>query len=173
MKKFSKGFTLLEILIVVAIIAALSALVFANYSKGKSLSALARAEDEMKTMEAGIELYKADNNGEWPPDANRGIPPGIEKYVEAEGSWPTAPWPGSVYDYDNWTDPVTGQKIYQISIRFCPASGPLSACRFPTESWAANFGVNSSVYYCLQGACRAHINESVDYPGYCVNCDVE
>lgn len=171
--KMKSGFSLLEILIVVAIIATLAAFILPGYNKGKSLSALARAQAEMKTMEGGIELYKADHNGAWPPDVNRGIPPGIEQYIEAEGSWPTAPWPGSVYDYDNWTDASTGEKIYQISIRFCPAGGALSSCQFPPEPWAANFGVNSSVYYCLQGACRAHVDEDQDYPGYCLNCDTE
>jgi hypothetical protein len=57
----------------------------------------------------------------------------------------------------------------QISIRFCPVGQP-SQCVFPQQSWAANFDINSSVYYCVEGACRAHVNQPANHPGYCVNC---
>jgi hypothetical protein len=26
------------------------------------------------------------------------------------------------------------------------------------------------VYYCIEGACRSHINRPINHPGYCINC---
>jgi hypothetical protein len=124
-------------------------------------------------METALEMYKLDHGGEYPADANRDIPSGLEQYLAGGDvdNWPKAPWPGSVYDWDNWEDPDDSDlRIYQVSIRFCPAGGDITTCKFPEEDWAANFDVNSSVYYCIEGNCRAHINEDIDYPGYCVNC---
>ena len=171
----NKGFTLLEILIVVAIIAILAAVVLASIKKVREKAYYMRATSEFKSLATAIELYK-EVNGYYPPDASRNIPSGLETYLAGfkTGSWPNAPWPGSVYDWENWNDPDNiGQKIYQISIRFCPIGGQLSDCHFPDESWAKNFGVNSAVYYCVSGSCRSHIGEPTTYPGYCVNCQTQ
>ena len=72
-------------------------------------------------------------------------------------------------DYDSFNG-SDGQLVVQISLRFCPIGGPLSACNFPTESWADGFQVNSSMYWCITGKCRPHPSESDTYPGYCLNC---
>jgi hypothetical protein len=129
---------------------------------------MVRAQQEFKSIHSSLEQYKSDNNGNFPEDADRNIPPGLEAYL-APGIWPDAPWPGSVYDWDNWIDPITGDPIYQISIRFCPIGKP-EQCNFPKESWAQNFDINSSVYYCIEGACRAHISRPLNHPAYCINC---
>jgi hypothetical protein len=123
-------------------------------------------------MERALWLYY-DKYGAFPNDADRNIPPGLEEFLQDTDldNWPDGPWGGSVYDWDAWDDPDTpGARIYQISIRFCPVGGPIGACKFPDEDWAAGFGVNSSMYYCVSGACRAHNSEPIDYPGHCVNC---
>ena len=129
---------------------------------------LAKAKKELYSIRESIEFYATDHNNTYPPDTNRDIPPGLEQYL-APGIWPDAAWPGSVFDWENWDDPVTGEKIYQISIRFCPVGQP-SQCRFPNETWAQDFDINSAVYYCLQGPCRSHLNQPITHPGYCVNC---
>lgn len=167
-----KGFTLIELLVVVTILGFLSAMVVGSIQEAKDSTFLSRAKQEFHTMRTALEFYYDDHDG-YPPDANRDLPADLNVYLAGESStnWPKAPWPKSVYDWDNWDDPDNpGEKIYQISIRFCPAGGPLSECQFPDETWAAGFGVNSSVYYCVAGACRPHVSESPSYPGYCVNC---
>lgn len=170
-----RAFTLIEILIVLAIIAILSSIVlYYSLAQNSERTYFEKSKKELNTMAAALELYSQANFGAYPPDVNRNVPPGLEDYLSTAGTydeWPDAAWPGSVYDWDHWEDTdYVGQDIYQISIRFCPVGGPLSACRFPQQPWAANFGVNSAVYYCVSGLCRAHENEAIDYPGYCINC---
>jgi general secretion pathway protein G len=166
---FKKGFTLIELLVVIAIIGILSAIVLAALSRGRDRAYEARARSEMTSIRNALELYYLDH-GSYPADSYRDAPPGLENYLAGK-VWPSAPWPNSFYDWDNWVDPATGKAIYQISVRFCPIGGPLSACNFPKSSWATNFDIDSSFYYCVEGACRSHINHPIDYPGYCVNCN--
>ncbi len=173
-KKIKKipGFSLIELLVVLAIISMLASMLYPRMERSRDNSYLARAEGEFKTMNQALTQYYLDNDSNYPADVNRNVPAGIGQYVGGyqATTWPQAPWPNSVYDWENWTD-VGGAKIYQISIRFCPASATTTAsCTFPNQPWASNFNVNSSVYWCISGACRAHINEAANYPGYCVNC---
>jgi type II secretion system protein G len=164
-----RGFTLIELLVVIAVIGVLSAVVLPALNSARNKSYLARAKAEFTSIRNALEMYYDEHNA-YPPDASRDVaPPGVEQYLG--GGWPKGPWPGSYYDWDNWVDPDNpGQRIYQISIRFCPSGGTLAQCRFPKESWAQLFDINSAVYYCISGACRPHQSEAATYPGYCVNC---
>ncbi|OGZ08685.1 MAG: hypothetical protein A3D65_01235 [Candidatus Lloydbacteria bacterium RIFCSPHIGHO2_02_FULL_50_13] len=168
--KHGAGLTLIEIIIVVAIIAILAAAVVHSYTQYKKRTYSNRALEELESIANAMALYVIDNNGAFPDDADRALPPGLEKYLTNE-NWPKAPWPGSVYDWDNWT--IGGKKVYQISIRFCPISGPLAACKFPNEPWAKNFDLKSAYYYCIKGSCRSHSSMPSTHPGYCVNCTVQ
>jgi len=162
------GFTLIELLVVISIIGILGAIMMTNIFSTKDKAYLARAKEEFHSINISLQLYYSDHLS-YPADTNRNVPPGLEKYL-ANGIWPTAPWPGSVYDWDNWD--INGIQTYQISIRFCPIGAHnISECHFPQESWAKNFKTNSAVYYCIQGSCRSHVDEPADYPGYCVNCN--
>ncbi len=166
----NNGFSLIELLIVITVITILSLIVSGAFNSAREKAYFSKSKLQFKSFEKSLELYKSDNRDNFPPDANRSIPSGLEAYLSGD-NWPDGPWPGSVYDWENWDDPDTpGAKIYQVSVRFCPAGGTIDECRFPTNDWAIGFGVNSSVYYCIEGACRPHINEALDYPGYCINC---
>jgi len=168
-KKLVYGFTILELLIVIAIIGYLSTVVLGSTRSARDKALEARGKKELLTIYEALQLYMTDRGGRMPADVSRGLPPGLEEYLPS-GDWPGAPWPGSVYDWDVWDDPASSVDIAQISVRFCPAGGPLSSCQFPNEEWAAGFGVNSAFYYCVQGACRSHIAEAVSYPGKCASC---
>ncbi len=167
------GFTLVELLLVISIIGILIALILPVFSNARNASYTSRAKVEFRSFVTSLQLYLNNNNGVYPPDANRSIPAGLESYLATSGDWPNGPWPGSVYDWDAWAPSELSyepkQQVYQISIRFCPVGQP-TMCKFPNESWATGFGVNSSIYYCISGPCRAHSAEPLNYPGYCVNC---
>jgi len=163
-----QGMTLIELMVVILIIGILATIVSFALTKAYELSYTAQAKEEFNSVRNSVEMY-VDDHGGYPPDTNRDIPPGLESYL-APGLWPDAAWPGSVFDWENWTDPETVEKIYQISIRFCPLGDP-SGCRFPKQGWAEDFDYYSSVYYCISGPCRSHIDRPINHPGYCVNCN--
>lgn len=167
--RIDRGFSLIELLFVIGIFAYLTSVVLGSVQLARDKAYYTKGKKEFTVIHEALQLYLNDHGNRYPADVNRGLPNGLETYLPAK-EWPNAPWPGTVYDWDVWTDPGGGENIIQISIRFCPAGGALSTCKFPKESWADNFDVNSSLYYCLQGACRSHINEPITYPGLCVNC---
>lgn len=162
------GFSLIELLIVITIIGIFTANILPLFSLAKDKAYLARQLKEFDSIHQSVMLY-LDDYMYYPEDTNRDMPPGLESYL-APGVWPEGAWPGSVYDWDNWIDPDTGKSIYQISVRFCPLGGSIDTCNFPKASWADDFDQQSSVYYCIKGACRAHIGKNINHPGYCVNC---
>lgn len=178
----NKGFTVVELLVVVVVIATIAAIVYTGYSGSTERAYAKRADIELSTLANAAKLYalKYDN---YPADASRSLPASLNEFIhsdDANVNWPNAPWPGSVYDYEAWDvdntkvpcSPTVGPscETFQISIRFCPVGGPLTACKFPKQPWVTGFNINSAYYYCIKGFCRSHISELVTYPGYCVNC---
>ncbi len=170
MKKW-RGFTLVELMIAIAIIVILATIITLYLFKQRSNSKLARVTEELTTMSTALSQYAEDNNYVYPADVDRGLPPGLEKYL-AGGQWPISVWPHGVFDYDNWqrTDSGAnyGKQVYQISYRLCGLSDPVSYCQdpvlFPT------FTQKSSIFYCISGPCVPHRDAPFD-PGYCVNCN--
>lgn len=168
-KQGGQGFTIVELLIVIVIIGILAAVVIVAYNGVTNRAYNTRAMSEMRAIGNAVEIFQSIN-ARYPADVERGIPGEVTPYINGSTTnWPTAPWPSSVYDYDYFTG-SDGNEVVQVSARFCPVGGPLSACKFPNETWAAGFGVNSSAYWCIKGKCRAHPSEADNYPGYCLNC---
>lgn len=163
------GFTLVELLLVISIIGVLSTIIFPVIADARKSALTAKAQGEFKSLATALEFY-ANEHGGYPADANRGLPPGIEEYL-GPGEWPNAPWPGSVYDWDQWSPAELSyapyQPVSQISVRFCPLGQP-TQCSFPDEEWAENFDYYSAVYYCVSGPCRAHSTRPVTHPGHCI-----
>ena len=155
---------------VIMIIGLLASIVLTSISTAREKARNARAREELHQIDTALELYASDHNGTYPADVNRALPPGIEAYLP-DGVWPSAPWPGGVYDWENWAPGDLSYppflQVYQISVRFCTA---IDVCTIPYEPWATNFDYYSAAYYCVSGPCRSHSSQPVNYPGYCVNC---
>ena len=163
-----RGFTLIELLITVAIVAILAYLVTVATYHLKEKSKLARVTVELTDISKAVTEYAEDNNYQYPPDASRAVPPGLEKYL-AGGVWPASVWPHGVFDWDNWSPADQGvpAQIYQINYRLCDLGDPASYCSdpdlFPT------FNSHSGIFYCISGPCIPHPDEPTA-PAYCVNC---
>lgn len=57
-----KAFTLIELLIVVAIIAILAAIAVPNFLEAQTRSKVSRVKADIRTIKTGIESYRVDNN---------------------------------------------------------------------------------------------------------------
>jgi hypothetical protein len=134
--------------------------------RARSTAKLSRVSTELTDIATSVTQYAEDHAYQYPPDASRGVPPGLEKYL-AGGTWPTGGWPQGVFDWDNWLHPTNGQQVYQISYRLCDTDDPVEDCSDPVLF--PNFVRNSSIFYCISGPCIPH-HDSPDVPGYCINC---
>lgn len=181
LKKKQTGFTLIEIMAVISIIGILAALVYTvGVPRYKQRTYYTRSISELNTMGNAMTLYLAKYN-DYPPDVTRDVPAAIKEFIQAQdiGNWPDAPFPGAVYDYDNWPADANGpENTYQISIRFCPA-GQNALCKANAKKYLGDYvsstvlnawDADSSMYYCIKGSCRSHQNKPMNHPGYCVNC---
>jgi prepilin-type N-terminal cleavage/methylation domain-containing protein len=71
----NKAFTLIELLIVVAIIAILAAIAVPNFLEAQTRSKVSRVHSDLRTLATGIESYAVDNNNKYPFDwDSRGYP---------------------------------------------------------------------------------------------------
>jgi prepilin-type N-terminal cleavage/methylation domain-containing protein len=61
-----KGFTLVEVMIVVAIIAALMAIAIPNYRRIQEQGNIAKAKSELRTLQTAVENYYIHNSSTYP-----------------------------------------------------------------------------------------------------------
>lgn len=165
--KIKKGFTLVELLVVIIIIATLAGGLIIYLSRAREQAKYVRAKKELETIAAALESYLNDNE-QYPADVNRGLPNGIEQYLP-DNFWPQGPWQGSVYDWDNWN--INNDQIYQVSLRPCGNDADPEDC--PTWPIFPSFDKWSAIYYCIEGSCRAHASYPINHPGFCVNCNLD
>lgn len=70
-----RAFTLIELLIVVAIIAILAAIAVPNFLEAQVRAKVTRAKADMRTLATALESYAVDNNNKYPFDIDsRGYP---------------------------------------------------------------------------------------------------
>jgi prepilin-type N-terminal cleavage/methylation domain-containing protein len=60
--RFTAAFTLIELLIVVAIIAILAAIAVPNFLEAQTRAKISRARADLRTIHTGLEMYQIDNN---------------------------------------------------------------------------------------------------------------
>ncbi|MCA9382365.1 prepilin-type N-terminal cleavage/methylation domain-containing protein [Candidatus Dojkabacteria bacterium] len=158
------GFTLIEVIIVIALLAILSGSVFLVVKPFDLIeeTRYERSITELTSIGKALELW-VTIEGQYPPDVNRDLPNGIERYLNTAPIWPKGPYPGSVYDYDNWTgqtciDPAASGSV-QITLRQVPGFNPDGS-----NVWA--------LYYVIAGKGTPHCSNANEWnKGTCINCE--
>jgi len=75
-KKNQKGFTLIELMIVIAIIGILAAIAIPQFSAYRARGYMAAVKTDVKNAYTAVQTYIADNPATSPPAANSGGTPG-------------------------------------------------------------------------------------------------
>lgn len=75
MTRVSRAFTLIELLIVVAIIGILAAIAVPNFMNAQTRAKMSRTYSDLKALHTAMEAYFVDNN-HYPPDYDSGLVPG-------------------------------------------------------------------------------------------------
>jgi prepilin-type N-terminal cleavage/methylation domain-containing protein len=97
-----RGFTLVELMIVVAIIAILATMALAAIDRIKERSAVSRTCNDLRQMATAFEHF-AMVNGRWPADAAPGaIPSGMATYLPS--AWRQRPAVGGRWEWDGEHD---------------------------------------------------------------------
>lgn len=93
MRRSRKGFTLIELMIVIAIIAILAAILVPNFIRARAQGQLTACKSNLKNIGTALEMYSTDNGGRFPTTANfsaaGGLTPNYLKVI------PTCPSVGS------------------------------------------------------------------------------
>ncbi len=93
-------FTLVEIMIVVAIIGLLATIAFPAYDEARKRSQVNRFAKDIKVATAAFEMYAIENGG-FPPDTTPGVMPnGMADYLDGM-DWSGATTLGGKWDWDN------------------------------------------------------------------------
>jgi prepilin-type N-terminal cleavage/methylation domain-containing protein len=92
-----KGFTLLELLIVISIIGILVAVATASYSSSQKKARNSRRMTDMKNVQTAAEQYYSDHDSTYPATPTFGT-----EYLPA--GWPDDPKPGKDYSYNPTAD---------------------------------------------------------------------
>ncbi|HEX68558.1 MAG TPA: prepilin-type N-terminal cleavage/methylation domain-containing protein [bacterium] len=119
-EKRKKGFTLMELMVVMAIITLLAGILLPNYIKHIEKAKLAKAKADIEELIKAISLYRIDNGAF--PSSLSDLTSGTHPYLARE--IPSTPWGGS-YEYTLGADSYTleakdsqGTVKYSETIKF-------------------------------------------------------
>ena len=86
-----RGFTLIEILIVVVILGILAAIIIPQFTDAAQDAGAASARSQLQTMRSQVELYRVQNNGAAPAGDASGPWTELvtENYIRSAPNWPS------------------------------------------------------------------------------------
>ncbi|MCH2161857.1 MAG: prepilin-type N-terminal cleavage/methylation domain-containing protein [Phycisphaerales bacterium] len=88
-----RGFTLIEILIVVVILGILAAIIIPQFTDAAQDASVASARSQLQTMRSQVELYRVQNNGQIPASDGGTAGPWAALvaagYLRAAPTWPS------------------------------------------------------------------------------------
>lgn len=91
-RRNSGGFTLIELMIVVTIIAILAAIMIPNFLRARAQGQLTACKSNLRNIATACEMYAADHRGENPPDLDTlTTPTGVEGEEVYMTELPTCP----------------------------------------------------------------------------------
>ncbi len=114
MRKKRKGFTLIELMIVIAIIAILAAVLVPNFMRAREASRLTACKSNLKNLSTGIETYSNDFDGLY-PSTQQHITSFMNNYMQKPILCPTR----EMYVGIDIVCPMLGGTTYAI---YCPAA---------------------------------------------------
>jgi prepilin-type N-terminal cleavage/methylation domain-containing protein len=153
----NKGFTLVELVIAMAITAILAGVLIFKINPPQLIenSRTTATKVSLEEIAKAAKIIAADK-GYYPADVNRNIPTEIIQHL-SPGAWPNGPFPGSVYDWDNWDNQTCwdgSTHIIQVTLR------QINDYQRKT---------NYVMYYVIKGLGIPHCSTSSDR-GICLNC---
>ncbi|OQA03994.1 MAG: Type II secretion system protein G precursor [bacterium ADurb.Bin400] len=103
-----KAFTLIELVIILAIVGVLAAVILTNYSSAKNRSRYAKASADMEQISKAVRMF-ATERARYPSDVGpNAAPPQFSEYFQ--GWVAKTPCGGWTYDYENWHTVATGPR---------------------------------------------------------------
>ncbi|HPK02627.1 MAG TPA: prepilin-type N-terminal cleavage/methylation domain-containing protein [Candidatus Sumerlaeota bacterium] len=113
-----RAFTLIELLIVVAIIAILAAIAVPNFLEAQSRAKVSAAKSDIRAMVTGLEAYRVDNT-QYPGDFEH-----FTGYLVARNS------PDKVWDYSRTLQRITTPIAYLTELPSSTPFGPASSAHW-------------------------------------------
>ncbi len=118
-----KGFTLIELMIVIAIIAILAAILVPNFIRARAQGQVTSCKSNLKNIGTACEMYATDNAGRYPTDLTKLLDKGTatQPYLK---QIPKCPSEGSSAPYTNSYERSTNPDVYTV---YCSGSNHTAA----------------------------------------------
>lgn len=97
------GFTLIELMIVIATIAVLAAIMIPNYVRARGLGHLSACCSNLRSIGTALEIYALDNRGRYPKDSLEVLTKARSPYINSIPVCPAVE--GATYHYQSATNP--------------------------------------------------------------------